>query len=519
MQIDKIIKREVISLVISLILILLMFIGVSYSSFLTVDESEESNVITMGDLDFKFCTDTTCDSSISNYGQKIGFETVDGVSTPASIYPYETTSEALQTEPYIFNIKNTGTLDMYIKIMLKDDDSFTPSSSYEEYTKLSEVYANNLQVGISKCDNGVINRDNVIISSYGSLTDNEILSNQLLLQGTSNTYCLWTWLDNKTPNDVQKTYFVADISASGEYLPSNYRTKLCTDNEASTCMKTNYSLYAMNAIVKESTGNQNYNTIEYRYQGIAPHNYVKFNNELWRIIGVFEVETPTSSGYTKEYRMKIIRNDMLDAVVWNNNASSINDYTTSSIMKLLNKGSYYNRAKGTSSSACSTLSAVTSCDYTSTGLTSEAKSLIEPAKWYLSNVTLGKDIKATYSEERGTTVSHGVKATWNGTVGLMSPSDYMYASVTSYTSGEKNNTVAWKNNNYLHETLKAQWLLSSATSANNILFVDLTGKLAEAAGNLVPKTIRPVVYLKSNVKLTGAGDGTDTNPFELKAGD
>lgn len=519
MQINKIIKREVISLVISLALILLMFIGVSYSSFLTVDESEEENVITMGDLSFKFCTDTTCDSSISNYGQKIGFETVDGVSTPASIYPYETTSEALEAQPYIFNIKNTGSLDMYIKIMLEEDTSFSPSTSYAEYTKLSDLYANNLQIGISKCDNGVINRDNVIISSYGNLTDNEVLTNQLLLSGTSGTYCLWTWLDNKTPNDVQKTYFVADISASGEYLPSNYKTKLCSGNEASTCMKTNYSLYAMNAIVKESTGNQNYNTIEYRYQGITPHNYVKFNDELWRIIGIFEVETPTTSGYTKEYRMKIIRNDMIDSVVWNTNITSINDYTTSSLKKLLNEGAYYNRTTASSSSACSTLSSVTSCDYSTTGLTSEAKKLIEPVKWYLSNVTLGNNLKATYNEERGTTVSQGVSATWDGEVGLMLPSDYMYASITTYTSETENNKIAWKNDNYLHETLKTQWLLSSATSANNILFVDLTGKLAEAAGNLVPKTIRPVVYLKSNVKLTGTGDGTDTNPFELEAGD
>ena len=29
---------------------------------------------------------------------------------------------------------------------------------------------------------------------------------------------------------------------------------------------------------------------DYRYIGDNPYNYVEFNNELWRIIGVFDVE-------------------------------------------------------------------------------------------------------------------------------------------------------------------------------------------------------------------------------------
>ena len=46
-----------------------------------------------------------------------------------------------------------------------------------------------------------------------------------------------------------------------------------------------------------------------RYVGSDPNNYVSFNNELWRIIGVFNnIDNGTG---TKETRLKIIRSCLL----------------------------------------------------------------------------------------------------------------------------------------------------------------------------------------------------------------
>ena len=46
--------------------------------------------------------------------------------------------------------------------------------------------------------------------------------------------------------------------------------------------------------------------------------HITFNNEtgVWRIIGVFEVETPNGSGYTKEYKVKIVM-DSIGKAAWN----------------------------------------------------------------------------------------------------------------------------------------------------------------------------------------------------------
>lgn len=80
MYIDKLIRKEVITLIISVSLLIVLFIGVTYSKFLSVDNGSET-VINIGDLSISFCNNSTCDSTYNNIGQIIGSKIVDGVST------------------------------------------------------------------------------------------------------------------------------------------------------------------------------------------------------------------------------------------------------------------------------------------------------------------------------------------------------------------------------------------------------------------------------------------------------
>ena len=62
-----------------------------------------------------------------------------------------------------------------------------------------------------------------------------------------------------------------------------------------------------------------------------------FNNELWRMIGVFTVED--ENGNT-EQRIKIVRNEKLSSnMAWNSNG--VNEWSTASLNTYLN-GEYYN---------------------------------------------------------------------------------------------------------------------------------------------------------------------------------
>ena len=84
-----------------------------------------------------------------------------------------------------------------------------------------------------------------------------------------------------------------------------------------------------------------------RYIGANPNNYVTFNNELWRIIGVFN-NIDNGSG-TKETRIKLIRDEPIGKYSWDNKPSGTgsstseygsNDWTDSTLKEVLNNGPY-----------------------------------------------------------------------------------------------------------------------------------------------------------------------------------
>ena len=149
-------------------------------------------------------------------------------------------------------------------------------------------------------------------------------------------------------------------------------TILACNDTAANCIKDNASL--SNEIATDDPDNNA------RYIGADPNNYVRFNDELWRIIGVFN-NIDNGSG-TKETRLKIIRDEPIGNYSWDydGTGSFDNDWTTSTLMNLLNNGAYYNRTTGSYYNGSTTAISV---DFSTIGLTSDAKSMIGNAKWNL----------------------------------------------------------------------------------------------------------------------------------------
>ena len=265
-----------------------------------------------------------------------------------------------------------------------------------------------------------------------------------------------------------------------------------------------------------------------RYMGANPNNYVRFNNELWRIIGVFDVAS-TYGGET-EKRVKIIRDEPIGRYSWDNKgAYGENNWTDSALMEVLNNGAYWNRTSGTCPYGQN--GATTSCDFSSNGLTDEAKSLIGDAVWNLggtaSYTSASNGLPSHfYSYERGTTVYSGRPTYWVGKIGLMYPSDYGYATsggtTTNRASCLAKEMSNWsdssysdcKNNDYLYNSSLYQWTLTPRSSTSYYVFdVFNSGYLYffNARGTY---SASPVLYLKSTVQITG-GEGTSENPFTL----
>ena len=288
-------------------------------------------------------------------------------------------------------------------------------------------------------------------------------------------------------------------------------------------------------------------TTDYRYIGADPNNYVKFNDELWRIIGVFDVDDGTGK---LEKRLKIIRNEAINYYSWDNKDTSTgaekdygkNNWPDARLNYLLNEGHdsetyggslYWNRKSGTCYREQN--NATVSCDFTATGLTDSAKEMIGAAKWYLggtANFTSSSNGLAShfYGYERGTTVYSGRSTSWIGKVGLIYPSDYGYATSGDSTTSRAtclakemynwNGSSSCYKNDWLFKSSN-MWTLSSDSSDSDVVFFVGLGVFGFDRSGTVSSfyavshfDVLPVVYLKSTINIT-SGTGSSTDPFIL----
>lgn len=207
---DKI-QNQILLLVVCLLLIISTITGVTYSSFLTTDEGS-NNTIKTSDFKIEYCDNLECSAINKNI---IG---LDSNGNHIQIYPYKTTNEALAKTPYIFNIKNNSNFNSRLNIKLIENKDYKLSDEYKNYTKLTDKYSSYLMIAVNKCNE---NTDDILIYKYSELKDNIIIKDLQMNSKESVTYCLWIYLDSKTPNSVQSTYFIADINFEGEYTPNN----------------------------------------------------------------------------------------------------------------------------------------------------------------------------------------------------------------------------------------------------------------------------------------------------------
>ena len=275
------------------------------------------------------------------------------------------------------------------------------------------------------------------------------------------------------------------------------------------------------------------NNGNYRYYGANPNNYVYFNEELWRIIGVFyDVDDGTGK---KEKRLKLIRNESIGDCSWDSSASTVNsgqgvnDWSKSDLMTELND-LYYNSKSGTCYTGQN--NATTICDFTDMGLNSSTKDMINSAVYYLgaglgeyggASTVFNLYANEFYELERDTAVyncslNDGAcprATTWVGNVGIMYPSDYMYATDLSLCiqTGSNYSVSDCEVNDWLFID-EPQWTISSTIRYPHLGF-NIYYNFITDGRVYYTMSVRPVVYLKSNIVITD-GFGTSSDPYILR---
>ena len=365
---------------------------------------------------------------------------------------------------------------------------------------------------------------------------------------TTEKYYLFIWLDStQVTSETMNQKFKLSLNGSCyDSLNSEVGVELLTAKANPSTLEyydaTNEQRAEMWTFSEEATA-QTEATTDYRYIGVSPNNYIRFNNEMWRIIGVFDG------------RIKIIRDESIDNLSWDYkmdvgsatssntstqsarvsgpSAGGSNDWTDSQLMYMLNPGSYKlktgyslnnnliydNNNKliyqlGCLPSYVDSESTSYNCVNNNWELNAKALSQISEAIYYLGNdfslLSSGNyTSEILYASERGIDVYKNRPTNWNGLIGLAYASDYSYAIPNDYNMQSARMSSSSKYS-WLTVGHSSQWTISPyynetidyVFSTLGDIFTDYPSYELE---------IRPVVYLNSNTEL--ARNGTIDDPY------
>ena len=279
-----------------------------------------------------------------------------------------------------------------------------------------------------------------------------------------------------------------------------------------------------------------------RYVGASPKNYLKFNDEIWRIIGVFNNITTIDEQENEktESLVKIVRNDSLGDYSWDisessiNNGWGVNEWSKADLMYELNcdgKSKKYCRsdiAEGYLSNKTSGETKWYNGENNAKNGTYEYRKNIRSlsidkvakVRWNLGGYNTEASALNMYNAERGTlhvsNPSDGITRTntWDGKIALMYPSDYGYASTDqACRSGLESSTC--ENENWLFNSAD-QWTLSPASGRADPVFIVLSYGNVSYYSACNSRSVRPVHFLKSDVVIAGGTGESIENAYTLK---
>ncbi len=439
-------KYKITLFILGILIVGTTYTGVTYSLWLQTFESEEANTIKTGCFEIQF----------EPKSQSLSLK---------NTYPVSDSKALNSLKPYTIKITNTcATTDAGYAITLNTLDT----------TQLEDTNVK-FAIGIDgvKPQNGntldetEINTETENITAiYTNLKTSYILKTGVLEKNNdSKTFDIYLWIDEGAGNEVAKQNLEAAV------VVTSYATKISTLE--SVIQSENLATNSQSGIAEISTSEEDY---EYRYVGSNPKNYLEWNNELWRIIGLVN----TNNGK----KIKIVKAQSL------HETTPINDtyvpFSNTTLGTYL-QGSYFN------------------------SITAKDKEMVETVNFPIGSASLEETFASWREKELANTIE--------STIGLPTVSDYGYATSggttpreTCYTTkvNAYSQTDCMTNNWMFHS--KNEWLLNQNDS--NYFYITEEGNINQ---NTPENTYqdRPVVYIKTGLSVMG-GSGAKTNPYILK---
>ena len=485
-------KKQNIIMGIGFVLLFVMVIGVSYAAYKFSAAGTKENVISTGTISMSYSQNSFID--LKNTYPKTDTYAI-------------ATKEDKSSMEFSVSMETSGTKQINYALAITNIEEGTTlkSNKVKIYLEKEGKVVNNFETNKGQTIESFKNKYiEGLIDSYAIYQDILTTSNK------THHYTLTSWIDESyilpiknettTTKQTNEETYKFKVKVVGVDSAITIKEKEATDvtgiaSQVLPKLTSNVDDSGLYTITHEADSTlqigTNEDITEYRYRGASPKNYVTFNNETWRIIGVF----PTDDGTGKiENRVKIIKDQSIGNKFWDTSAS--NNWDRPATLNTELNTTYLN------------------------SLDSTAQNMIGDTKYYLGGYSysnIQKDVMYQYERKiNGSRYYNGSNLNnFIGKLGLMYASDYGYAvsdECTQTLDGYENDTC--KNNNWLF--IGIEWLLPQVASTSNEAFN------LSSVGNVNYNTVssnflivaRPVLYLISSVQITG-GDGTSSNPYTL----
>ena len=437
-----------------------------------------------------------------------------------------------------FSVKNTGTVETTYDVYFSELLNKFEDKNDLVYTLIS--------------DNGCADSTEKIVPSESN-DDSKIVSS-----------C--TINPNQTHNYTLTITFKNDGTNQDDNKGKQFKTKIAVNEwkeGLKTVTRTMLSLKTNGSTELEYDGTTDNNL---RYVGADPNNYVKFNGELWRIIGI--MNNIEKEDGTTESLVKIRRAESLDDFYsWDTSKLSINNgyginqwgatdtYEGADLMRELNTDYLGNITVGTDGKWYSAKNNKKTANMPTSTLSTSVQNMIETVKWNLGSPSNNNGTydsswenniipSTSYTRERANT--HGKSCsstgngcndtvtrttTWTGKVGLIYVSDYIYA-----VSGKNENSreiclnnnindmgydndnlcyVTWfePNTSNIFRSIAAISPVGNNYYSSSVAYASQYG-IDDFSSGYTSK-IKPVIYLKSNVSIVD-GLGSAETPYIIE---
>ena len=476
--------------------------GVNYNIQL-VHGNDEANKTRIQDKFLKFRLVSVDNNQETILQDKLTIDNINNTTIYNSTIPANTTSEITRT--YRLYIWIDGNVNICGGTQTEGCDYTV--SDWEKLFASIKVNVNGKYVEETNFVEAIKNRYNgnnqdglVAVNTAGDLASTGDTIREYRYSGIGN-YCTYT--------DGTTDY---NISVSGNICPQT----ACYVSNGNAVMTSENDLFKIAGTCTDIGGT----TINIKNNQTTPtdsgiRNYVTFNNETWRIVGVFNEENASGE---KAERIKLVKDEPISlstevpTTIAKGNITYEMFYSTSGTKY---KYFYWNKPSSVETNKNDWTKAGSMYYLNENYLNSlENSNLIENMKYYLGGLVNNSTLKEIYENERNkTNILSGNQATWNGKIALLYPSDLGYARIPCGWSDAIINNKNY--NNWMLNDQAAFWLLSpiAGDSERAARWDYGAGLVWNSTGYNV--ALRPVLSLGSQTMII-TGSGSINDPYLLK---